>query len=1133
MGSEARGPPTTERSLGLGAGRESAITGPVAVVWCRQVDNEAESPGYTTVPEEFPGRRETLELIRLVGNLTINVADTHDYWTPGPPQPLSYYPNLFLYPAFGGRYTCIGRMFLSTEDRPRLGMKTLVLDTSQLLASGEYGASVMRWWQTMAGSRADQRRPPVPDPALYALLGEGLLFFRGSTEPLVAVASNEWDAAMETVFDLVRVLPASLLTLGAILAFPYFLPQPKTDLHEFTEQVPLALSLMRIPMAEAMGDRHKKRIQSWESTSVTFRDLTNGLPAPGKGKDPVPLVLQLARDHNAARLGPIVQRVDLVELPKLRALYSDSERQSGKERRKEMWRIGTAMESAALLLQRGRGRHVPVSVETAKRAQEYIRAQLPAPDGESADVPAVVNPSEPGVGTPAPVGAAPPAPVALPEPPPRSGGVPSWLSRGADAHAATPKGPESVPISLSDDPSLLAGRPPPRPTAPPVLTLDTATIDRQVDEAIARALPARLAQVEEDILKRLAGEIEQAVGGEVDRRMESTAETKLRGLLSASETKFAQTLTALDTRWQDRLRAAVTAGAGSPPEEWRRAIEASIDERIARAADGARAELAGAVRDVLAKLGELETRNNTQVTGLLAGTESRLRESLPSAVAPEVDRRVRSALERELADGPKGDKGMIAARIDARVDETIRLQMQGAGGQFERALQELEGRIGERLRATQLAGAPLTGRALESVQPLIDRRVVEVSEAQRTALEEFQREARAREEAEHAALALQADERLRDALAGEADARTETEARLRTWAEGRSVESEQRRPKELRELETRVSALIETRTKEMQARLGTIGKEVDTRIRASTEERARELETRFGQTLEGRLAEAREAQAHTDADLQVRLQSYSDQKLREAEEHLRGTTVDLMARLRSEVETSLGRVPDTARIDAAVKERLQRANESVRAELELTLDHRLNEAEDRLQHTAADAVQKLGSVERDLQEHTKDLAKIEESVRAELDDVDRRLVTLSDRLLPVVRKTWLRITELERTGPGAAPADLEPRLSALRRELKDDLRRMDAELTERTRDIRDRMETTIAHQGKVWLTLIHQLSQLTEDRRQNASVPFPPLAAGPVVSPDEEEPDASEEEEEPEEPPPSRRRQLRSRRGVL
>ena len=71
---------------------------PVASVWCRQVDNEAESPGYTTIPDDFPGMRETLESIRIVGNLTINVADTHDYWDPGPSQSLSFYPNLFLYP---------------------------------------------------------------------------------------------------------------------------------------------------------------------------------------------------------------------------------------------------------------------------------------------------------------------------------------------------------------------------------------------------------------------------------------------------------------------------------------------------------------------------------------------------------------------------------------------------------------------------------------------------------------------------------------------------------------------------------------------------------------------------------------------------------------------------------------------------------------------------------------------------------------------------------------------------------------------------------------------------------------------------------------------------------------------------
>ncbi|HKV90197.1 MAG TPA: hypothetical protein VJQ43_03255, partial [Thermoplasmata archaeon] len=357
--------------------RAAAQASPVGVVWCRQVDNEAESPGYTTVPEAFPGHRETLDAIRIVGNLTVNVADTHDYWDPDPSQPLSYYPNLFLYPAANGRYTCIGRMFLSTEDRPRLGMKTLVLDTQQLLASGEFGSTVLRWHASMGGPRRESARiPPPPDPALYGVVGEGFLFHRGSTDPLLLVASDQWETTMQAILDLIRVLPASLTALGAVLAFPYFLPQPKTNLHEFTEQIPLSLALMRVGRGEAAGDRHAKRIQAWESASVTVRDLTDGLPAPGpKSKETTPLILQFIRDRQEAKLVPIRQRVDLAETNRLRTHLADPERQGGRDRRKEIWRIGTAMESAALLLQKARGRHVPVTAETAKRAQEYLQAR--------------------------------------------------------------------------------------------------------------------------------------------------------------------------------------------------------------------------------------------------------------------------------------------------------------------------------------------------------------------------------------------------------------------------------------------------------------------------------------------------------------------------------------------------------------------------------------------------------------------------------------------------------------------------------------------------------------------------------------------------------------------------------------
>ncbi len=197
---------------------------PIASVWCRQVDNEAESPGYTAIPDEFPGRRETLDTIRLVGNLTINVADTHDYWDPAPTQSLSFYPNLFLYPAASGRYTCVGRMFLSTEDRPRLGMKTLVFSTAELFETADFGGTIIRAHATMDG-RAAVRRPAVqPDPSVYQIVGEGFLFHRGSTEPVVVVASDQWESVCGAVLQVLRAMPSSLVALGAFLVFPYFLP---------------------------------------------------------------------------------------------------------------------------------------------------------------------------------------------------------------------------------------------------------------------------------------------------------------------------------------------------------------------------------------------------------------------------------------------------------------------------------------------------------------------------------------------------------------------------------------------------------------------------------------------------------------------------------------------------------------------------------------------------------------------------------------------------------------------------------------------------------------------------------------------------------------------------------------------
>ena len=407
---------------------------PVAVVWCRQVDAEAESPGYTTIPDDFPGRRETLETIRIVGNLTVNVADTHDYWDPDPSQPLSYYPNLFLYPAAGGRYTCVGRMFLSTEDRPRIGMKTLVFETAALIASGEFGPAVLRAHATMGGRAGSERPTAEPDQSVFQNVGEGFLFHRGSTEPSVLVCADQWDAANQVTLDLVGRLPDALVALGAFLVFPYFLPVGKVDVHQFTEQLPLALAVMRVARGEAQGERHLKRVQGWDSAPVSLRDLTRS-PTGRAAKDALPLVLQYARDHAEDKLGEVSRRVDLVEGPRLAPLLHDVDRQSGRDRRKEMWRTVSAMETAALLLSRPRGRTVSGSGEAAKRANEYVRAR---PESDRGAVPSASAAAE-----------LPPETM-----PAATNQLPPWLAAPA-AVTLPPAGPVAVPVSVQVDPSLL------------------------------------------------------------------------------------------------------------------------------------------------------------------------------------------------------------------------------------------------------------------------------------------------------------------------------------------------------------------------------------------------------------------------------------------------------------------------------------------------------------------------------------------------------------------------------------------------------------------------------------------------------------------------------------------------------
>lgn len=915
------------------AGSDEGVAGaltPVAVVWCRQVDNEAESPGYTTIPEDFPGRRETLESIRVVGNLTINIADTHDYWDPAPAQPLSFYPNLFLYPAANGRYTCVGRMFLSTEDRPRLGMKTLVFETAPLLAGGDFGPSVLRAHATMSG-RSDGGKPPVePDPLVFQTVGEGFLFHRGTTEPVVVVAAEAWEATCQAVLELVRVMPTSLVALAAFLVFPYFLPEAKVNMHEFTEQFPLALAVMRVPRGESQGDRHAKRLASWESAPVTLRDLTRS----SRGREALPLVLQYVREHLDEKIREVTRRVDVVEGPRVQTHLHDAERQGGRDRRKEMWRIGTAMETAALLLTRPKGRSVPMTGEAGKRASEYLQAR----PSETILLPPESVPSLSAV----------PA-AALPGS--LAGQHPPWLHKPPEI-ALPPPGPVAVPVSKSDDPSSL----PEGVTTPPA-------------PLSAGLIPPPSASA--------SAEVETRLRGEIDRRFGELAKNPSLGVAEV-DARFAGASKELEAKWTLLL-----------------------DSRFREVAETA-------ARSVLIVQTDLASR--------LAAIEARPIVS-PSDVATEAEKKVR-------------------ATNDAR-------------------FQTLAEKLQESLRT---AGEMWASRLREELHQSVD---------------ELKAQATHDEEEMRAALVAQIDLELREAQEQGTALREEIEGRVRDLLKEQITSLDQRRAKETRELEQRLGLLVDGRTKDVETRVLAANQEAREKLLATQEARVTQAEKRWSVDGEARISETSEAQTQALAGLQVRLQSYFEQKMRENRDKEREKYVELLARLKGEVDQSLSKTIDSNKFDTIIRDRVARDLEGSRDEQEKLIRQAVTEAAVRLSSQQEEGVLRLERVEAKIQQRETDILRVEQALRHEVDDLDRRIEVVADRALPLIRRTWLRVSEIEKEGTGGGAT--ETHVKELRREMARELRRLEGELLEQTGDLRDRLEATLASQGRIWLNLLKQL----------------------------------------------------------
>jgi hypothetical protein len=766
-------------------------------------------------------------------------------------------------------------------------------------------------------------------------------------------------------------MPVALVALSGFLVFPYFLPAAKVNLREFTEQIPLALAVMRVPRGEAEGDRHAKRMQSWQAQPVSLRDLTR--PSSSRAKESLPLVLQYIRDHADEKADEVVRRVDQVEASRLASALADPEAPTGRERRKEMWRVGTAMETAALLLSRPRGKTVTATGEMAKRANEYLEAHpaeglllsAPAAPVPRAPAPAPVPPAAgtvpAGPSLPAAEAAAAPvaAPGTAPVPPGAAGGrtdaLPQWL-RGPPEIAVSPTEPTSVPVSTSDDPSLLRAAAPAAPAPAP------ASVPGRPVPPVGATLPGPASH----------GPFTMRPGERISAVVPTAAD---RGVLDA---RLSLAVRDLERRWNLALEARLKESA----------------DAARGAADAVRAELE-------ARLQALESRPT-----VTAG-----------AFAPEVEAQVAAKVDPKIAE------------IDTRVSEAIRSTAEGWAERFRRDLKE--------------ASEELGARSAKSEEDL------------------------------RAALVAQLDLELLEAKEQQTALREQVEARVREILDSKFTDGDERRAKEVRELEQRIGILVDGRTKDLQEQLSAALANEAKHLAASTDDRVAHVERRLTLERDARLAEINEAHRSALAGLQVRMQSFVEQMVRENQAAEQEKYVELLARLKAELEGTISGILASPEFDARLRDQVGQQVTGTQAAQRASLDQAVADAEARLSVGAEEVLGRLAEVERHIHQREGDLETIEGKLRDEIADLDRRTTVINERVLPIVRQTWVKLTEHE-AAVRSKPS--EAQLAALRKEINEELLKSQEEFTRQTADLRARLETAVQRYGRIWLNFLRTYS---------------------------------------------------------
>jgi len=507
---------------------------------------------------------------------------------------------------------------------------------------------------------------------------------------------------------------------------------------------------------------------------------------------------------------------------------------------------------------------------------------------------------------------------------------------------------------------------------------------------------------------------------------------------------------------------------------------AVLDTRLHELSDAESRSLTSLQGDLGARVAAVEARpalTPVDVTG-------QLDEGLRAAVAPRLDELGHrlEALETRPALGRTDVEAHVAEGLEAsvapRFDELTR-RLDALEERPAVSTNEVASQIDQRIQAVDPKFLALEQKVRDAVKISGEAWAERLRTELQAAVDDLAgRSARAEEEL-RTALVAQLDLEIRETKDQGSALREEIETRVRDLLKERLAEGETKRAKDVRDLEQRLGLLVDGRSKDLEARLTALLESTRSKGASQDDERLSQTERRLALEQEARAAELAESQTQTLAGFQVRMQSFFEQKLRENQEREREKYVELLARFKGEVDQSLSRTIDSGRFDVAVQERVARALVAVREEQDKAIAAGVADAELRLRAAQEEGIARLEHVEGKLQQRENDLGRVERSVRHDLEELDRRVEVLTDRMLPLVRRTWEKVGEIEKGG--GTPVEADAQMKEIRRELTRELRRVEGELLEQTSELRDKLESTLQSQGRIWLNFVRQLSAAGEE----------------------------------------------------